>query len=155
MALDEHDLSVKRMQSFVTLMPGETTGCVGCHEDRTQAPPSGAGLLALRREPSRIEPVAGVPDVLDFRRDLQPILDRRCVSCHSPGKPEGCEFDLTAAPDPKEKTWTRSYAALTRRAPGGKSGLGFPAVRRLRPQRRRQLSAAISGDRRQPAHAVP
>jgi hypothetical protein len=29
-ALDENDLSVKRMQSFCTLLPGETTTCVGC-----------------------------------------------------------------------------------------------------------------------------
>jgi hypothetical protein len=35
-ALDEQDLSVKRMQSFLTVMPGETLGCVGCHEKRTE-----------------------------------------------------------------------------------------------------------------------
>ena len=38
-ALDENDLSVKRMQSFLTLQPGETTSCVGCHEQRVMAPP--------------------------------------------------------------------------------------------------------------------
>ena len=37
-ALDENDLSVKRMQSFLTVQPGETTSCVGCHEQRTQTP---------------------------------------------------------------------------------------------------------------------
>ena len=37
-ALDKNDLSVKRMQSFLTVQPGETTSCVGCHEQRTQAP---------------------------------------------------------------------------------------------------------------------
>ncbi len=31
-ALDEHDRSVKRMQSFTNLQPGETASCVGCHE---------------------------------------------------------------------------------------------------------------------------
>ncbi len=35
-ALDENDMSVKRMQSFVTLQPGEQTSCVGCHEQRSQ-----------------------------------------------------------------------------------------------------------------------
>ena len=39
-ALDANDLSVKRMQSFLTVQPGETTSCVGCHEQRTQAPPA-------------------------------------------------------------------------------------------------------------------
>ena len=37
-ALDEHDLAVKRMQSFVTLQPGEVTSCAGCHEHRTETP---------------------------------------------------------------------------------------------------------------------
>ena len=86
-ALDADDMSVKRMQSYVTLQPGEITGCVGCHEQRTQTPRTGpgSGLLALRRAPSRIQPVAGVPDVIDFPRDVQPILDRHCVACHDYG----------------------------------------------------------------------
>jgi hypothetical protein len=82
-ALDENDLSVKRMQSFVTVQPGEVTTCTGCHEQRTQAPPHAfASSLASRRGPSQIEPVTGVPDVLDYPRDVQPVLDALCVDCH-------------------------------------------------------------------------
>ena len=82
-ALDEHDLAVKRMQSFVTVQPGEITGCAGCHEQRTQAPGLTAkAMLATRRPPSRLEAVAGAPDVMDFPRDIQPILDTLCVACH-------------------------------------------------------------------------
>jgi hypothetical protein len=82
-ALDEDDLSVKRMQSFLTVMPGETTTCVGCHEQRTLSPPrQPRPLAALGRGPSRIEPIRGVPDVLDFPRDIQPVLDRHCLPCH-------------------------------------------------------------------------
>ncbi|MGD0536951.1 MAG: hypothetical protein ABSC03_04815 [Verrucomicrobiota bacterium] len=82
-ALDEHDLAVKRMQSFVTVQPGETTGCVGCHEQRTHSPGLATQtMLAVRRPPSPIAPIAGVPEVLDFPRDIQPILDALCVDCH-------------------------------------------------------------------------
>ncbi|HUT35474.1 MAG TPA: discoidin domain-containing protein [Planctomycetota bacterium] len=83
-ALDASDLSVKRMQSFVTVQPGETTGCVGCHEPRTQAPPEPrqGAALAMLRPPSPIEPIRDCPDVFDFPRDIQPILDRLCVACH-------------------------------------------------------------------------
>jgi hypothetical protein len=84
-ALDENDLSVKRMQSFLTVQPGETTSCVGCHEQRTRTPRNNLvspNLLAVRREPSKVEPIAGVPEVIDFPRDIQPILDDLCVSCH-------------------------------------------------------------------------
>jgi hypothetical protein len=90
-ALDENDFSVKRMQSFLTVQPGETTSCIGCHEQRTRAPSSSAALQtaqALHRPPSRIEPIAGVPDVIDFPRDIQPILDALCINCHGYAKTE-------------------------------------------------------------------
>lgn len=32
--LDGGGLPVKRMHGFLSVMPGETTGCVGCHEPR-------------------------------------------------------------------------------------------------------------------------
>jgi Hydrazine synthase alpha subunit middle domain len=84
-ALDENDLSVKRMQSFLTVQPGETTSCVGCHEQRTRTPQNSRPTLtamATRHPPSRIQPIADVPDVIDFPRDIQPVLDALCVQCH-------------------------------------------------------------------------
>jgi hypothetical protein len=90
-ALDENNRSVKRMQSFVTVQPGETTSCVGCHEPRVRAPHrrSTLALKALERPPSRPQPIDGMPEVLDFPRDIQPILDRHCVECHRPERREG------------------------------------------------------------------
>jgi hypothetical protein len=81
-ALDENDLAVKRMHSFVTVQPGEVTSCVGCHEARTESVLTNSALTALRRRPDRIEPIEDCPDVFDFPRDIQPILDRLCVDCH-------------------------------------------------------------------------
>jgi len=82
-ALDEHDMSVKRMQSFTTVQPGERLSCVGCHEHRSQTPQlEQANLLALRHPPARIEPIHGAPDVFDFPRDVQPVLDSLCNDCH-------------------------------------------------------------------------
>jgi hypothetical protein len=88
-ALDEHDLAIKRMRSFLTVQPGEVVGCIGCHEQRTRSFVPTSDLLALRtRRPSRIEPIADCPDVFDFPRDIQPILDRLCVDCHGYEKTE-------------------------------------------------------------------
>jgi hypothetical protein len=90
--LDKNDLAVKRMQSFVTVMPGETTGCVGCHERRHEnARPMDAPVLAALRRPASVpEYPEGVPDVIDFPRDVQPALDRNCLRCHGiSGKREG------------------------------------------------------------------
>lgn len=87
-ALDEHGMSVKRMHSFLTVQPGETIGCVGCHEPRTQSPRTAGAPSAMRRPPSRIEPIAGYPDVFDFPRDVQPVLDALCADCHGPERTE-------------------------------------------------------------------
>lgn len=112
-ALDEHDMAVKRMHSFHTVQPGEITGCVGCHELRTDTPRTSLAtqLMALRRPPSPIEPIAGVPDVIDYPRDVQPILDKHCVSCHNPDKPDG-KVDLCGDKTPM---YTISYWAMQTR----------------------------------------
>ena len=82
-ALDENDLAVKRMQSFVTVQPGEV--------DRLRRLPRAADRDARCRPAAcwRCAPAAQphradrrLPDVFDFPRDIQPILDRHCVDCH-------------------------------------------------------------------------
>ena len=88
-ALDANDRSIKRMQSFVSVMPGETTGCVGCHEPRTETALPPGHLSAGRREPSRVQPFDGFPDVLDFPRDIQPILNEHCIRCHNHDRRRG------------------------------------------------------------------
>ena len=113
-ALDENDLSVKRMQSFLSLEPGETTGCVGCHEQRLTTPLAGLDNLDfLGRKPSRIEPIEDVPDVIDFPRDIQPILDEHCVECHNPDRLEG-RVDLTGDHSPLfcQSYWTIMHRGL-------------------------------------------
>jgi len=88
-AMDGNGKSIKRMQSFTTVQPGETLSCIGCHEQRVQVPASRYMPTASRRAPSVIEPLAGMPDLVDFPRDIQPILDRHCLKCHDYDKREG------------------------------------------------------------------
>ncbi len=110
-ALDEHDNSVKRMHSFLTVMPGETTSCVGCHEPRTDATanPGRRTVLALQRPASPIRPIPGIPDVFDFPRHIQPILDRHCIECHDYDRREGGVI-LTGDRGP---IYSHSYYTLT------------------------------------------
>ncbi|MBE7558001.1 PD40 domain-containing protein [bacterium] len=110
-ALDENNNSVKRMQSFFSVMPGETGSCAGCHEQRTRAPvnPGRGALLALQRPPSRIEPVPHIPDVFDFPRDIQPILDRHCLRCHDYERRSG---GVVLSGD-RGPMYSQSYVALT------------------------------------------
>jgi hypothetical protein len=124
-SLDANERSVKRMQSFANLMPGETFTCIGCHEERVSAPGTGhrdGALQALQRAPSVIQKFEGQPDVLDFQRDIQPILDRHCVPCHNPQDRAG-DLNLIAARAPR---FSNAYIALlTRReVMDGRNGLG-------------------------------
>lgn len=91
-ALDEKGHCVKRMHSFTSVMPGENTVCIGCHEERTETPGADEReriSQILRNPPVNPEKVAGVPDIFSFPRDIQPILDKHCVECHNPDREEG------------------------------------------------------------------
>ena len=92
-ALDSNNLAVKRMQSFLTVQPGEVTSCIGCHEQRTRTSLPPLNLQALQRPASTITPVPDAPDVFDYPRDIQPILDAACVPCH--------DYDKTARGGPR------------------------------------------------------
>ncbi len=130
-ALDGNDLSVKRMQSFTSIMPGEVLGCIGCHEPRMQTPASttGAPPLAAKRAASRITPFETLPDVLDFRRDIQPILNANCVRCHSYDDPQG----HVVLADDLGVCWSISYYTLLAagQVADGRNGLGNQKPRTL------------------------
>jgi len=111
-ALDKNNNSVKRMHSFVSVMPGEMTSCVGCHEQRGRINanrPVGGRPQAMKRPPSTITPNKGLPDIFDFPRDIQPILDKHCIKCHNTQKQSG-GVALTGGRGPMFST---SYFMLT------------------------------------------
>ncbi|MGD0091281.1 MAG: discoidin domain-containing protein [Planctomycetota bacterium] len=87
--LDENRMELRRMRSFISFQPGEVRGCVGCHESRNSAPAFGAGTLALSRPPSVPAPAPWGNLPVSFLRDVQPILDKHCMQCHTGLKPAG------------------------------------------------------------------
>lgn len=110
-AMDHEGRAVKRMHSFTSVMPGETTSCVGCHEVRTETTSNDYRneLFALiKKGPDPITPVEGVPEVFDYPRDIQPILDRHCLECHNPRRSDG-GVDLSGSWTP---LYTHSYMEL-------------------------------------------
>ncbi len=95
MALDREGRAVQRMRSFTHLMPGETQSCIGCHEERTSAPPRAALPAAFGRAPRPLEPPEWGLDGFSYRRIVQPVLDRHCVECHNERSTAG-GVDLSA-----------------------------------------------------------
>ncbi|NLX55683.1 MAG: hypothetical protein GXY58_11270 [Planctomycetaceae bacterium] len=92
LAMDGNGHCVKRMHSFTSVMPGERTTCIGCHEPRTETPAvdtRDALLRVTRNAPVDPTPVPGVPEIFDYLRDVQPILDKHCLECHNHDREEG------------------------------------------------------------------
>ena len=92
-ALDQDLTEVQRMRSVVQLQPGEHRSCVGCHEDRRTAP-----RFANRRPtgaPVKPQLMAWEGKPLSFERDVQPVLDRNCVSCHDAQDKDGINLAAT------------------------------------------------------------
>jgi hypothetical protein len=112
-ALDERGEAVQTMRSLTYLQPGEHASCVGCHESRASAPPLGDKLQALARAPSTIQPGPDGSKPFSYPLLVQPVLDKKCVSCHGREKPAG-GVSLVGEP---QKGYTVSYNALAPRVP--------------------------------------
>jgi hypothetical protein len=113
-ALDENYMELQRMRTFINLMPGENRSCVGCHELRRKAPAlKFANPLALDHPLETLSPQPGDsgPRTVHYVRDVQPILDKHCIGCHSRQQPKG-ELDLSGQ---LTGLWNRSYENLAKK----------------------------------------
>jgi hypothetical protein len=113
-ALDENYMELQRMRTFVNLKPGEKRSCVGCHESRKLAAlPRRALPSALREDPRSLvgQPGDTVPRTVHYPTDVQPVLDRYCVSCHAGERPKA-QLDLSGE---LTTLFNRSYENLIRR----------------------------------------
>ena len=117
MALDAQGRAVQRMRTFTHLMPGETQGCIGCHEPRTQASAVAAATLALRTALHKLRPPEWGVEGFDYSRVVQPVLDKHCGECHS-GVRAAKKVDLSGD---KTDFFSVSYETLAR----GRSGNNF------------------------------
>jgi len=84
--LDENKMMIQSMRSGTVIQPGETQGCVGCHEDRLSTPRVSMKTMAMMRPPSQIEDWYGPVRGFSFTREVQPVFDRHCVKCHDYGR---------------------------------------------------------------------
>jgi formylglycine-generating enzyme required for sulfatase activity len=85
--LDAEGKALQLMRSWMTAMPGEIISCVGCHEGKNTGPQN-RNTIAARRPSSEIEPWYGPTRGFRFRREVEPVLDKYCASCHNGSKRE-------------------------------------------------------------------
>jgi len=80
--LDEDGAAVQWMRSWFTGQPGEVVSCIGCHEDQNQIPIPKRVIASQKAPVSLTLPEGGVRS-FTFDLEVQPILDRACVACHT------------------------------------------------------------------------
>ena len=68
--------------------------CVGCHEDREMALPN-LDCMAMSKRPYFVAPPPEERRTVDFRRDIMPIIDKKCATsgCHDSATKKG-DLDL-------------------------------------------------------------
>jgi len=127
--LDKNGYVVQTMRSWSTLMPGETFGCIGCHEDKNTTPPMKTPM-ALNYPPQKLKPFSRPARGFSFPRDVQPILDKHCISCHNDSSPlykkfggkspkrEGNKKAFSLLKEPfkdnvAKRDWSEAYVNLT------------------------------------------
>lgn len=121
--IDSMGYCIATMRSWSTLMPGETFTCTGCHVSSLVET---IGLPFLAGEAKPLEKNMGIEGIeFDYRKFVQPILDKNCISCHKAGHSSGLDLsgDLIEASDiessgyskgykDSRRSWTRSYLEL-------------------------------------------
>jgi len=124
--LDAEGKAMQLMRSWMTAMPGETVQCVGCHETQNSAPPS-RQAAALSQPPAKIKPWRGPVRGFSFSREVQPVMDKYCVSCHN-GKPGA---DGARICDLRGSVMLTNWTSVTPGNGGGHAGkfsVGYDAV---------------------------
>jgi len=109
-ALDENGMMVQSMRSGAYVQPGERYGCVGCHENRVGDIPQAAKTPeAMKRPADALNGWYGPPRLFSFQKEVQPIFDKHCVSCHDYGKKAGEKLNLAGD---RDTVFSTSYVDL-------------------------------------------
>ncbi len=115
--LDAEGEIMQTMRSWATLMPGETFSCVGCHEDKNTVPPSSAGVsMAMKKGVQKLQKDLWMvgekyedydpytdAEGFSYTENVQPILDKSCVSCHNN---QDAAYELLETPTAKAQEGT-------------------------------------------------
>jgi hypothetical protein len=103
--LDKDQRCLQTMRSFTGVLPGETRGCLGCHEQNsTVAANATADVMALRKPVQRPTPPPWGTEVsVGYERFVQPVLDKHCGRCHQGDGKARAALDLTLRGGVKKK----------------------------------------------------
>jgi hypothetical protein len=99
-ALDKDGMLIQSMRSGIYVQPGETYGCVGCHENRVgDIPPVKQKPKALSRKADPLNGWYGPARLFSFQQEVQPVFNKHCISCHDYGQKGAEKLNLSGDRD--------------------------------------------------------
>ena len=123
--LDSEGKALQLMRSWFTAMPGENLSCIGCHEDKNRVPLPHI-TIASRNRPQTIKEWYGKERGFSFAHEIQPILDRACVTCHNEARPEL----IYLKGDQRITNWRSQLAGSANPSYGGDFSLSYANLHR-------------------------
>jgi hypothetical protein len=79
--LDAQGMALATQQSWSWVMPGESRGCIGCHEDPELVPPNVLAQAVVQPE-LRLGVDSAPNPVPSYRQTVAPLIKARCLACH-------------------------------------------------------------------------
>ena len=127
--LDAEGKALQLMRSWMTAMPGEVVQCTGCHERQNTAPPMKSSLT-LDRKPAEIAPWYGPTRGFSYPREVQPVIDKHCISCHN-GQRQSDGPPLIDLRGTEQITDWKSVTPGNGGGHGGKFSVGYAELHRF------------------------
>ena len=84
-AIDTNGVAVLTMRSFIYTQKGEVQGCTGCHEDKRTSRGVVRHPAEMKVHEPKPEVDLGYTGPFRYALSVQPIFDRKCISCHGLG----------------------------------------------------------------------
>ena len=85
-------------------------GCIGCHED-PELTPENVMVEAVQKPSVKLTLAPAQRRTVDFRRDVMPVIDRKCMPCHAgPAAPVRFTQEVSAGGTPFNQTYANLMA---------------------------------------------
>ena len=117
MVIDDKGRAVQTTRSWDTVRPGEKKACKGCHAKQD------ANFYEFKKEDTQawahgvqqLQPFYGPSRGFSFIKEVQPILDAKCVSCHDGSKDGVMSLNgaMKSRGTTEQRLWSDSYLNLT------------------------------------------
>jgi hypothetical protein len=109
--LDENGMALLTMRGWMWVRRGIRRGCVGCHENKELSPVNRTTDALRKSTPVSLITPPEKRRSVDFKHDILPVIERRCMKCHGTRSAGGGLF-LGESPSGDHFTAFESLLAL-------------------------------------------